>query len=304
MGREGVNTKRDEDDNIGIYERRMITTIEEGDTTGFNFTIMTYNVLAECYMSPTRYAHCPEYARRWSYRGKQILDEISFYRPDVLALQEVDHFDFFESKLGKLGYKGVFQRRSGYRLDGCALFYNNKFDLVSHQSVDFNDLVTIKHNETYRRDNVAIIATLRPKTENRHVIVATTHLYWDPKFAFIKAEQARHLLNRVRKIFNEGGGAVFIAGDFNSVPGSEVYTSFLEDSFRLFSAYLPFGEPETHFTTHYFGCLDYIWHTSKHAKLLQVIEPIPPSLCENKCEFPSDVFPSDHLPLMAKYILT
>lgn len=53
----------------------------------FEFTTMTYNVLAECYVLPSRYSHCPEFARRWNYRSKQIIKEISTYNPDVLFLQ-------------------------------------------------------------------------------------------------------------------------------------------------------------------------------------------------------------------------
>jgi len=300
-----------ENEHIGIYERSMVSATESVVEPGVNVSIMTYNVLAETYMSPMRYAHCPEYARRWSYRGNRIISEISLYKPDILALQEVDHYyDFFEPKLAKLGYKGIYAKRSGLRLDGCALFYNTNFELVSHQLVEYNDLVQIHKNDTYKRDNVAIIATLRPKTDDpnlasQHVIVATTHFYWDPKFAFVKREQGRLLLDRVRKVYDsESDAAVFIAGDFNSVPESDVYAAFYEDSLRLFSAYLPFGEPETHFTTHYYGCLDYIWHQPKNAHLIEVLKPVPKVLCENKCEFPSPRFPSDHLPLMAKYILT
>jgi len=193
------------------------------------------------------------------------------------------------------------------------VFYKEaRFDLISALHVDYNDLAQ-KHNSTYERDNVAIVATLQPKTghgqhpnkETRRVVVATTHFYWDPRFAHVKAEQARMLLDKVREVYNKApsGSALFIAGDFNSIPDSEVYSTFRDDSLKLQSAYSSYGEPETHFTTHYYGCLDYIWHTQKNAQLTQVLQPVPPALCENKCEFPSPRFPSDHLPLMARYVL-
>eukprot|EP00026_Physarum_polycephalum_P008939 Phypoly_transcript_09046.p1 GENE.Phypoly_transcript_09046~~Phypoly_transcript_09046.p1 ORF type:complete len:440 (+),score=52.25 Phypoly_transcript_09046:195-1322(+) len=314
-----------------IYERKMVT-VSDAQEIGFEFTTMTYNVLAECYVLATRYAHCPEYARRWTYRSNQILKEISHYNPDVLFLQEVDHYyDFFEPKLTALGYKGIYAKRSGLRLDGCAVFYKtNKFDIISSSYVEYNDLMhSDKFNSTtkahMKRDNVAIIATLQPKThrgagegeseqereeEGQRVIVATTHFYWDPRFAHVKTEQAKMLLDRVRDAREAPGSenaAVIIGGDFNSVPDSDVYSAFSNDKMSLYSAYstLPGGvsEPETHFTSHYFGCLDYIWHTPEHAQLTQVLQPVSSSLCENKCAFPSPRFPSDHLPLMANYVL-
>jgi CCR4-NOT transcription complex subunit 6 len=314
-----------------IYERKMITLNNAQPISGgFEFTTMTYNVLAECYVLASRYAHCPEYARRWTYRSNQIMKEITTYSPDVLFLQEVDHYrDFFEPNLARLGYKGLYTKRPGLRLDGCAVFYKvNKFDLVSSSFVEYNDLTrSNKFNATTRahmkRDNVAIIATLQPKisgnnakdsqnnnknTEdsNQRVIVATTHFYWDPQFAFVKTEQAKMLLDRVREARNLPGSsnaAVIIGGDFNSVPDSDVYASFNTDNMNLHSAYSTLGEPETHFTSHYYGCLDYIWHTPENVHLKQVLQPVPAALCANKCEFPSPRFPSDHLPLMANYVL-
>jgi mRNA deadenylase 3'-5' endonuclease subunit Ccr4 len=77
---------------IPINTPTTITTTAAATTTTtttgeFEFTTMTYNILAECYVNAARYASCPEYARRWTYRSNQMLKEISIYSPDVLFLQ-------------------------------------------------------------------------------------------------------------------------------------------------------------------------------------------------------------------------
>lgn len=44
-------------------------------------------------------------------------------QPDVLCLQEVDHWEDVQEALGQLGYTGTFQQRSGGRPDGCATLW-------------------------------------------------------------------------------------------------------------------------------------------------------------------------------------
>lgn len=67
--------------------------------------VLQYNVLAETYNAPDRYSYCPEWALKWSYRGKNLLNEILAYQPDIITLQEVDMYAWFEEQLQKMGLK-------------------------------------------------------------------------------------------------------------------------------------------------------------------------------------------------------
>lgn len=52
---------------------------------------------------------CPVEALKWEERKCLILEEILAYQPDILCLQEVDHyFDTFQPLLSRLGYQGTF----------------------------------------------------------------------------------------------------------------------------------------------------------------------------------------------------
>jgi mRNA deadenylase 3'-5' endonuclease subunit Ccr4 len=71
----------------------------------------------------------------WDRRKGQILHELTQYNPDVITLQEVDHYyDFFLPELNALGYSGYFSPKptsgclevSGQN-DGCALFVRSCF---------------------------------------------------------------------------------------------------------------------------------------------------------------------------------
>lgn len=45
---------------------------------------------------------------------------------DILCLQEMDQFDFFNDPLVKHGYRGCYLKRTGRRKDGCAIFYKEQ----------------------------------------------------------------------------------------------------------------------------------------------------------------------------------
>ena len=59
------------------------------------------------------------------------------------------------------------------------------------------------------------------------LIVASSHLYWDPKYDYVKYGQTNYLLQRVgkfrQKVIQENvrsDPAIIVCGDFNSFPHS------------------------------------------------------------------------------------
>ncbi|QCD94318.1 CCR4-NOT transcription complex subunit 6 [Vigna unguiculata] len=86
-----------------------------------------------------------------------------------------------------------------------------------------------------KRDCVGIMAAFKFKDPSRHiVIVANTHLYWDPEWADVKLAQAKCLLSRLAKFKTlvsdryECIPEVIVAGDFNSQPGDTGITYTME----------------------------------------------------------------------------
>lgn len=50
---------------------------------------------------------------RWSYRSSRLIREIVAWKPHVICLQEVDHYDdFFEPELRKVGAHTVLSHAS------------------------------------------------------------------------------------------------------------------------------------------------------------------------------------------------
>ena len=69
----------------------------------------------------------------WEFRKVNLLLEILRYDPDIVTLQECDHFDdFFLPELSAKGYSGIFYPKPSSpclhysdRADGCAIFWKN-----------------------------------------------------------------------------------------------------------------------------------------------------------------------------------
>jgi len=153
---------------------RMNGSDEKEECPAGTFNIMCSNILSARYTSGepvvgyngeffqageihnrAKYGYCPDIYLDWEYRKKLCIKEIQAVNPDVACLQEVEAGQFkkfFEKKLSKLGYKGVYCARSSgirkregeeaKRVDGCAIFYkSSKFNLVDTEEIDFNACV-------------------------------------------------------------------------------------------------------------------------------------------------------------------
>lgn len=157
------------------------------------------------------------------------------------------HFSLNCAFFFNLGYGFIYKKRTGYRTDGCALYYRkNLFNL--------QDFITVEYYQPYTtlldRENVAIVAVLSPieKPEVKFV-VATTHLLYNPRRQDIRVAQTQVLLAEVERMayketdkkyvsdhqltqiisswnFFFSGEPVYhpiiITGDFNSEPNSAV----------------------------------------------------------------------------------
>jgi len=175
----------------------------------------------------------------------------------------------------------------------------------------------------YRTSNIGMIALFRNKKSGKEFWIANTHLYWDPKYPQIKLMQMDYLLkNLEEKINSSNTKAAIIVGDFNSLPDSATYGYLLEGklpksfknegiymhnlinynhSLSLNSVYSEINEPFTNFSNTFEGCLDYIWYTQEYFKVQKFLESIPRDVIGYGV--PNIYHPSDHIPLMAEFMI-
>ncbi|KAG8375264.1 hypothetical protein BUALT_Bualt10G0082400 [Buddleja alternifolia] len=173
-----------------------------------------------------------------------------------------------------------------------------------------------------KRDCVGIMAAFRLKNPSYHLIIANTHLYWDPEWADVKVAQAKYLLSRLaefRKLVSDKfdcSPSVIVAGDFNSVPGDQVYRCLVSGTtligpetvddlpISLSSVYASTrGEPEfTNCTPGFTGTLDYIlFSPTGDIKPVSYLELPGKESSDVLGGLPNYFHPSDHLPIGAEF---
>ncbi|XP_026112308.1 nocturnin [Carassius auratus] len=291
--------------------------------------IMQWNILAQALgEGKDGFVRCPMEALNWSERKYLILEEILTYRPDVLCLQEVDHyFDTFQPVLASLGYQSSFCPKpcspcldvhNNNGPDGCALFFNRRRFQLLHTSHLRLSVMMLKTNQ------VAVVATLRCRLTGQVFCVAVTHLKARSGWESFRSAQGAHLLqqlcdlttqshtemddeNRTRVWESEEGIPLVVCGDFNAEPSEEVYRRFLSSSLGLDSAYKCLSEdgntepPYTSWKIRPSGesrsTLDYIWY-SERAFQVDAVLRIPNEEQIGPDRLPSYHYPSDHLSLV------
>ncbi|PKI45130.1 hypothetical protein CRG98_034514 [Punica granatum] len=322
---------------------------------GFRFRLVSYNVLAQVYVKSSLFPHSPKACLRWKARSQAILTVLNNLKADFLCLQEVDEYDgFYRANMENSGYTGIYIQRSGQKRDGCGIFYKqDRAELVLEERIEYNDLVDMIQESTdssdncndepgngnedvetkpdpndprvrLKRDCVGIMAAFRLKdSSGRLIIVANTHLYWDPEWADVKLAQAKYLLSRLARFRTsvsdkfEAVPPVIVAGDFNSTPGDKVYqylvsgdsSSFVpkcldELPIPLRSVYgSTRGEPPfTNCTPSFTDTLDYIFFSpSLYLKPVSFLELPSPDSPDVSGGLPNNYHPSDHLPIGTEF---
>ncbi|KAE8813284.1 carbon catabolite repressor protein 44-like [Hordeum vulgare] len=324
---------------------------------GHQFRLVSYNILAQVYVKSAFFPHSPSASLKWKARSKAVLTELKSFNADLMCIQELDEYEtFYRKNMESSGYSSIYVQRSGDKRDGCGIFYKPKsVELLQKEVIHYNDLVeTCRLDDTVisapsnnsspseessgkednkkrgdpddprvrlKRDCVGLLAAFKLSDPCEHIlIVANTHIYWDPEWIDVKLAQAKYLLSKVsefEKIISNKftcKPSVIIAGDFNSTPGDKVYNYLVSASsestdeahIKLCSLYAANGgEPEfTNCTPGFTGTLDYIFlsggNSIEPTTLLRIPRGGSPDV---EGGLPNFHHPSDHLPIGADFQL-
>ncbi|MDA1266617.1 MAG: endonuclease/exonuclease/phosphatase family protein [Planctomycetota bacterium] len=268
-----------------------------GTTKGpLTFSLLQWNTLADG-LAQGSFPAAPPASLAWSARGQRLLEELELPEiglPDVICLQEVDHYsDHFEPALRERGYAGIFAPKSKGR-DGCALFVRGeRFVLADHRVLRYRDGETGEF-----QTQLAILAELWCRSSGARVEVATTHLKARPGFEDLRAAQARQL----RAALGPRGACV-VAGDFNDVPGSRAHAAIVGlgcpyedlDAAPEWTTW-KIREAELRRT------IDYLWYRRGALRPSAVLS-IPSDDQVGAARLPSWQYPSDHLSLAAVFAI-
>jgi hypothetical protein len=109
------------------------------------FRIATLNCFSQELLKRQRdlFLYCPRHVLNWTFRRRNLLEEVCSYDADIVCLQGVDEYQtWWQPEMSKRGYDGLFKKRTDSRLShGVATFYKRRlYQLFRSDSVEFQEL--------------------------------------------------------------------------------------------------------------------------------------------------------------------
>jgi len=249
------------------------------------------------------FVRCPLAALEWRTRRWRLLEELLRHHPDIICLQEVDHFPLIERALSSLGYTGHFVAKpdspciylpSNSGPDGCALFFRrDQWEVVGEVHSKVLEVWHVQSNQ------VALALNLRHKSSNSEVCVATTHLKAriGALLATLRNEQGKDLLAWLSTVKQHR--PLILTGDFNADPTEAVVRTIKEELVSAYPDSTPFTTWKIRETGEQKSTLDYIFHSGGIQASATLDMPTEQQV--GKDRLPSLAFPSDHLSMVADF---
>ncbi|KAG7450417.1 uncharacterized protein BT62DRAFT_510838 [Guyanagaster necrorhizus] len=182
------------DDRGKIVERVWLRCSEgDGVRDGFRVKLLTWNLLAQCLVRRELFpvSDCLKAAQREHMIYRELLSQ----DVDILCLQEVDRLEKVLPVLDTASYSHHYAAGPNKK-HGCLIaFKNSLYSKVGDRKVEY-DNETVRDDvdgpgrkgASFRTKNIGSIVALESTTdENRGVIVATTHLFWHPRYTYERA---------------------------------------------------------------------------------------------------------------------
>jgi len=308
------------------------------DKTPYNFSLKQYNMLAEGLSSSERERRhlgqpktlnqfgglnavkYPDITLGFENRKWLLLEELLDGHPDVVTVQECDHYhSFFQPIMSRHGYDSCFVPKVdspclqfGFFSDGVAIFWQrDQFATVDdgHESGQYYNASGGLDGQVY------LVQTLYHKLSGRKLVVGTTHLKAksSPENEMRRTFQAGEFSRAMLEMAHRQGGCPAVFGaDLNADacavgPVAPMCVPRLAKHFE--SAYpLPEDADDPMFTTwkkrgtsESRHVIDYIWHTTGEGLVVDALQGgVPPETMQPE-RMPSMVHPSDHLSIMASF---
>ncbi|AAW46917.1 hypothetical protein CNBM2200 [Cryptococcus deneoformans B-3501A] len=231
---------------------------EKGRSQGKRAKIITWNLLAQTLVRRELFPGSD--CLRWADRKPMLLAEFAHHSSsDIICLQECDKLPDFLPALPQHAYiKGT----GPGKLHGLVVLYRkDRFSLRQSKLIhlDFEEIHPRSSDLVIREDgaesleevrrrrggsrqtkNVGLIVALECK-DGEGVIIATTHLFWHPKFVYERVRQTLLLVRAIRR-FQKANCCttwpVVLAGDLNTQPSEATYQLLVSPHSPLPQRYL------------------------------------------------------------------
>ncbi|KAH9039896.1 Endonuclease/exonuclease/phosphatase [Lactarius hengduanensis] len=216
-----------------IVPRSWLTVQDGHQTTSRPVRIMTWNLLAQCLVHGD--ILCLQVR-------KQKLARVAAHAHHLIsASQEVDRLEKLIPVLEEATYGHVYAAGPRKKHGSLVAFRKDSYKIHGNIVVCYDDIEirpdgseSSRKGLSFRTKNVGnIVALEKVGDPSEGYIVATTHLFWHPSYAYERARQAGILLREVVK-YRESLGLsswpCILAGDFNFHPGEPGYALLAGDA--------------------------------------------------------------------------
>eukprot|EP00835_Amoeboradix_gromovi_P005230 NODE_473_length_8033_cov_0.435216.p3 type:complete len:342 gc:universal NODE_473_length_8033_cov_0.435216:1129-2154(+) len=188
-------------------------------------SIMSWNILSPQIAAKMLYLYknC-KLDNRWPL----IIDKIYKQSPDVLFLQELEELQFKELKETMVEYNAHYVQRPG-NVDGCATFVKKRIEIVNTRKLNLS-----KANTFSNRENICML--ILAKVDGKKLILANTHILYNPRRGLIKAAQLVYIFEQIYELMQEYSCfdcPIILGGDFNLSPFGLLYQFITKGSLKL-----------------------------------------------------------------------
>ncbi|OCF54373.1 hypothetical protein L486_08287 [Kwoniella mangroviensis CBS 10435] len=201
------------------------------------FRIVTWNVLAQTLVREELFPGSD--CLRWSDRRAMLLAELEHHsQSDIICLQECDRVKEYSSSLpqhtsvqgsgpGKLHGLVIFYRTSRFFVRSSKLVHLDEEEISTNNSREKEEDEKRRRGGSRQTKNVGLIVALEQiDGDGKGIVVATTHLFWHPKYAYERIRQSIIILRSIRQFQKDNDcnswPAIF-AGDLNTQPSEATY---------------------------------------------------------------------------------
>ena len=263
-------------------------------STPLPFSLATYNILAQAYITPERYPRTPATVLASTWRRPALVHHVVTLAADVVCLQEVEDetFTAVQQVLEPRGYIGHFARKESGKPDGCATF-------IRRSALTLRRVHHLRYTDGSGTEphsgHIALIVLLEYR--GRPLGLVNTHLQWDPPD---KPRDQQRGYRQISQLLQERGRidpmceAWIICGDLNVTSESHVVAGLRAAGFDY--AHRTSGVMYTCNANARARMIDYVFHT----ETLRA-QPVAVPVIDDQAPLPSFEQPSDHLALMAHF---
>jgi len=140
---------------------------------------------------------------KWRHRSKMLTNELKYYQPTIMCLQEVDleqYEPYFMPLLQSLHYDHILLAAKKKRQGLLIAWKTDKFELLHRKNIHYDLLSAGTVGPIMWTGNVGLCIGLKCKdSPGRGIWISNTHLFWHPRGSYERQRQAGILVSETTR---------------------------------------------------------------------------------------------------------